>query len=225
MKTGVDASRMASLASRPGIDPRIWCVTAVITELGFDAEQGIFADIQYTHDGTIETAAISSPYATDGAGLYCPYEIGDIVLVIVPMGDPNYGPAIVGKAWRKGTKPPPEAGEGDTPVDEPVWRIKDGKTLHILTKNGVVEIKATGSGEIHLKSEVKVIVDSPSVLLGPAPGAPIARVGDIVAVSIPPMLVGPGSAAGSIIVSPPNPPGGPILAVGQITSGQAGVKA
>jgi hypothetical protein len=235
---------MSAMVSRPGIDPRIWCVPAVVTGLGFDAEEGVFADVQFVSDGTKETALLGTPYSVDGGGLYCPVEIGDIVYVMVPMGDPAFGCVIVSRGWRKGSRPPPEAGVGDEPSENLTWRIKDSKTLTIFTKDGEVNVKSTGSGtvsitsagavtvqsdatvtingtsKVDVKSASKVNVEAPAVTLGPLATAAVARLGDTVSVTVPtgiPVTVSTGTGVGTTTA--------PITATGTITSGQPAVKA
>lgn len=92
--------------------------------------------------------------------------------------------------------------------------------IKAATKDDATVIEMTTS-----KIEVKgptVHVNSPNVLLGEAPGAPVARVGDIVSVAVPAMIAG----IYPVIPLPPGLPtsAGGVLAMGQIISG-GGAKA
>ena len=242
MRRNIDVGSLSVAVSRPGIDPRIWLCYAEVTALGYDKDVGIFADIQL-QDGTYETALVGAPYTADEAGLFCPLAVGDSVLVAMAMGDPNHGPVIISQVWNKQQKPAPEMsltgdGKGDEPTQNVVWRIRQKNKLQIFTKDGALELTAEGSGGVTIKSTgtapitieaaSQVLVNAPEVLLGPAPGTGVARIGDMVQVIVPAMVVGPGAAAGSLILPAlpltPTLTGG-VPAIGQIVSGSTNVRA
>src|ERR1700690_3179162 len=99
VRTGVDTGRLAAAVSRPGIDPRIWVANATVMELGYDANNGLYADVQLQPSGDVETCMLGTPYARPNAGLWFPVSVGDRVLVCFPMGDPNQGPVIFARLW------------------------------------------------------------------------------------------------------------------------------
>lgn len=150
----LDAGRAAALLRRPGIDTRIWICEAVITELGFDPAEGVFADIRILPEDTPETARVGIPYAGNGFGAWFPLEIDDIVLVAIPMGDSNSGPVIIARIWNASDRPPSDCAgaqvEGGTaPTEDAVIRIKPGHALKLRTSGtGPVSIIAEGSGDV-----------------------------------------------------------------------------
>lgn len=199
----------------------------------------MFADITFLPDGDKETALIGSGYAGAGFGAYMPPTKGDVVLVAVPMGDPGYGPIIVARIWDQVNHPAPEFGDTSTPEDtdatpDPTIRVKDGSTYRFVMKNGAnlnlsvegagtVTIEAKGNAQVVIQGEAQVIVNSPDVRLGAAPGQRVARIGDLVAVSIPPMVV-VGFGPVVPLTGIPTPSGG-VSGSGQIISGASSVKA
>lgn len=78
-----------------------------------------------------------------------------------------------------------------------------------------IRLKATGSGKVVVTSESSIEVNAPEVRLGSAPGAKVATVGSVVAVSLPSLQAGPFP-----VVALPAP--SPFKAVGQIITGNAG---
>lgn len=119
MRRNIDVGRLAKAVQRPGVDPRVWCCLAVVQELGIDA-QGVFADVQVQPDGNVETCYVGTPFAGSvdgetGYGDWCPLEVGDTVLVAVPMGDTDSGPIIVTRVWNGGDPPPEQLREGEEP--------------------------------------------------------------------------------------------------------------
>ena len=136
-RTSIDAGRLAAAMQRPGIDPREWVTRARVMELGYDAENGLFADVQFLPGGEIETCLIGTGYAGNGFGAYAPLKIGDIVLVAIPQGDPGEGPVVFSRIWTAADKPPPELAQGDStgadePTAAPTFRLENGNTLRIV---------------------------------------------------------------------------------------------
>jgi len=157
-----DASALARMMARPGMDPRVWLTLAIVTRVVFDEEHGIFCDIQFQPGGEPETALLGAAYAGSGFGLYCPVQVDDIVLVAVPMGDPGNGPVIISRMWSAADRPSADFGSGETPSDDVVLRVRPGKKLRILTSesgdgveittegNGDIVIQATGEGKVYI---------------------------------------------------------------------------
>lgn len=159
-RRSVDAARLSNLVARPGIDPRVWLTFATVTELGYDADEGIFADVTYLPTGEQETAFVAASYAGDGFGFWGPLEVGDVVVVSVPNGDPNTGPVIIARLWRAADKPAPDfkaaqqQDGADVPTADVVLRVKAGQKLVIRTSggDGQVDIQAEGSAPVKLRS-------------------------------------------------------------------------
>jgi hypothetical protein len=152
----MDMGRLSALASRPGIDPRVWITLAVVKEVGFDADEGIFADVQFMPTGEIETAFLAGDYAGDGFGSFAPVMVDDWVLVAVPGGDPNMGPVIISRFWRASDKPhqdfkAEEQEDGhDVPTENVVLRVRPGKKYILRTSDtdGDIMVQAEGDGKI-----------------------------------------------------------------------------
>lgn len=153
--SGVDSSDMARMTARPGMDTRVWLTLAVITELSFDAEHGIFADVQFQPGGDPETALLGGPYAGGEFGMYCPVAVGDTVLVALPMGDPGNGPVIIARMWSAADKPSADFGAGEVPSENVVLRAAPSKKLLIRTSAGGGDIDLTieGDGNFNLTLE------------------------------------------------------------------------
>lgn len=167
-RTNVDMGRMANAVSRPGIDPRVWLTLAIVKDVGYDPDEGIFVDVQYQPNGDIETCLLGAPYAGAEFGFYFPVNVDDTVLVGIPMGDPNDGPILITRVWNAGDKPhsdfqDPE--DAEEPTMDAVLRIQPGRKLKIRTSddgdgvditvegNGDVLIQATGAGKVLLGGE------------------------------------------------------------------------
>lgn len=239
-RSSVDAARLSNLVARPGIDPRVWIMRAVVLDVAFDAEHGMFADVQYMN-GDKDTCLVGSGYAGNDYGTFVPPEINDIVLVAVPMGDPGEGPVMFARLWSGSERPPREFGDESTsePTDatkDPTTVVRPGRTLRVVARDGAnvrfevsgsgkVEIRATGQATVEVHAESAVIIDSPDVRLGKTPGQPVARVGDLVAITLPPMVVPiVGTAGITPVISAAVPPLPTLQAVGQIVSGAGSVK-
>lgn len=164
-RSSVDVGRLSAAAARPGIDPRVWLTLAVVDEIGFDPENGIFADITYQPDGTKETALIGAAYAGNEFGFYCPVEIGDTVLVAVAGGDPGNGPVIISRMWGGADKPSADfqsTSDAEDATQDMVLRVKPGQKFKLRTSgsndgvditvegDGDVVIQATGTGKVYL---------------------------------------------------------------------------
>lgn len=155
-----DMGRFAAMSKRPGVDPRIWLTWAVVTELGYDSDQGIFADVTFQPTGEQETVILGGPYAGDGFGFYLPVEVGDVVLIAVPNGDSNAGPYVVGRAWRGADKPSSDfkaeqpVDGSDVPSSNSVLRMRSGKKFLIRTSGdgGDLDFKVEGGGSFALEN-------------------------------------------------------------------------
>jgi hypothetical protein len=158
MRRRFDAGRFAKMAQRPGADPRVWVTQATVTKLGFDANEGIFADVQFMPSGEEETCRVGTDYAGNSFGKWNPLHEGDEVLVAVPMGDSNSGPVIIARMWSAADKPHPDfkaSAEQDgqpVPTNDVVVRVEAGQRLVVRTsgQGGDVDIRVEGSGAVNL---------------------------------------------------------------------------
>ena len=226
--TKIDAQRLAALASRPGIDPRMWislCVVdKVVTEAagqGQGGSGGVFVDVfvmttaTTDDDGNVvaqkETVRLAPAYAGNGFGLYFPPRQGDEVLVAWADGDPDHGGLLIGRAW-SASDPPPQLA-----VNNP------DDALLIVEKDCNLRIVTQGQGN------AVIAVDKGKVLLGSETGtSPVARKGDPVDGGT--LYFQGGSGGATLAWTPPGyvgvvPPGTPItLQSGKISDGSGNVE-
>lgn len=154
-RPSIDLGRLSAAAQRPGIDPRVWITLALVKEVGFDAEQGIFVDVQLQPSGELETCFLGAAYAGAEFGMYAPVQVDDMVLVAVPSGDPNHGPVIISRMWDAGDKPHADMnGTGGAASDNMVLRLKSGAKLLIRTSGdgGEVDIQVEGGANLLLRA-------------------------------------------------------------------------
>lgn len=238
VRSSMDVGRLAAAVQRPGIDPRVWITYAVVKDIAFDPEHGVFADVQVVPEGDIETCLVGSDYAGSGFGDYDPLHVGDLVLVAISHGDPGTGPVIIKRVFSASAKPPTEfkSTTGSDPTDatnDRVIVVEPNTTLRVIAKQGAnvsfevqdggaVNITAKGDSTVNVKAEKAVVVDAPDVRLGDTPSQEVARRGDIIIG--PGLVVGPGLAAGSPVLPVPSSAVNPPI-VGQIVSGATSVKA
>lgn len=98
------------------------------------------------------------------------------------------------------------------------WHKADGS---IVSTNYKGRVTLSPDGTLTIDSDVAIVLSATDVRLGTLAGQAVARVGDLVAVTVPPL-----SAAGlPVSIVPSSPPALPIAASGQIISGSTEVKA
>lgn len=180
-RRNIDPGRLASLVSRPGIDPRVHLTLAIVDRVVVDPEQGVFVDITYLMHEDADTAMLGVPYAGGGFGFYVPVQVDDTVLVAIPEGDTDAGPVIISRMWTGGDKPfeemkgteltGQEAGQFQA-AEKVILKCKPGTPCEILVSEGAeVTIRVTGSGNAN------VIVDSGKVFLAATTGTEPATKG------------------------------------------------
>lgn len=187
-RRGLNMNAMAAAMRGPNADTRVWLTLARITDLAFDPDHGVFADVVFLPDGTEETARVSVPYAGGGWGAYWPLRVDDVVLVGLPNGLPDAGPIVIARMWDAADKPPAElAGENDpntntpNPDEGPYLRVQPDKTVRVRTSgtgginlivegDGPVSIEARGSGKITVKqsgsADIEILVSTGKVNIG-----------------------------------------------------------
>jgi len=161
----VDTNRLAEAISRPGLDPRMWVYLAVVREMHYDAEHGIFADVTVIPEGDIETCQVGALYSGADFGMSGGLEAGDLVVVVVPQGDPGHGPIIISKLWTASDPPPPEMAV----LDNATVVVKAGTTLNVVCREGATVNLVAEEGSITLNSpDVRLGGDAPaqSAILG-----------------------------------------------------------
>lgn len=138
MRTTIDTGSMGRGVSYPGIDPRLWVSLAVVTELGVDPANGVYADVQLIPSGDQQTCRIGSSYTGPGYGAWLPLAQNDLVVVLFPRGDAAEGPVIVARLWSGSDPPPPElaTANGDDPPTQPVIVVGEGQTVRVICRPG-----------------------------------------------------------------------------------------
>lgn len=154
MRTTPDTASMGRGVSYPGIDPRLWISLAVVTELGVDPANGVYADVQLIPSGDLQTCRVGIAYGGPGYGAWFPLAKDDLVVVLFPRGDPAEGPVITSRLW-SGSDPPPRelaTANGDDPPTQPVIVVGEGQTVRIVCRPGAT---------------VEVVGDSPASAADP----------------------------------------------------------
>lgn len=197
-RSTIDAGRLAALARRPE-DTAIWASLAIVTELGYDAEVGMFADVKLLPDGEPETCVIGSAYVGDLFGSFMPLKKDDVVLVIFPRGDPGEGPVLVCRINNTQLRPPAAFAENDDessdePTTGPTLVVEPGQKVRIIGNQGTevrvelsggcsFEVEATEGSTVRLASDVSTTLNAPLMKLGDEATLGIARLTDPVAAS------------------------------------------
>jgi len=196
IRKNLDMRRSTASVSAPGIDPRIWFTCAEVIALGHDEAGDMLADIRYKPDGKNETAKVGSCYVDDEGGDWCPLDVGDNVLVAVPMGEESWGPVIVCRTWNQSKRPAADFGDGDEPTKDRVIRMGKGRKLRIRSSGsggdvdiqaegfGNVTLNTTGGGSTKVTSDNVAQINAPQTILGEG-GAAVITVGGIGKVTLP----------------------------------------
>jgi hypothetical protein len=219
----------------------VWLAFAVVEDVAYDADHGMFADIKLLPEGDTATALVGGDYAGDGFGEFVKPGIGHIVLVAMTSGDAGFGPVIIKRVFTGSEKPPPEfkntsGADAMDATEDPTIVVEPGKTLRVVVRDGAhvsfdvsgdsdFNIKATGNAKVNIEAESTVTVKSPDVKLGTAPGSQVARVGDLTGGVLPPLMVTVGAASFPVIPLTGLPTPVPITVVTTIMSGQPEVTA
>ena len=227
IRTGIDIGRLKGALRSPGMDTRMQSAIAEVVDVGYDADFGMFADVKVQPDLHTETCLVGSDFAGNDCGDWNPLKEGDIVGVLIPMGDPGYGPILFTRVWSASAKPPAEFHEegAEDPTEPATDRIvvyskgqkprlvaRDGATVSIeMSGGGDLTISCINGSNLNLTGDDTATINFPIVILGEG-GAGIARIGDMVAISLPPLV------AGVYPVTSVKPTGPTITAIGQIVS-------
>lgn len=137
----IDPTRLGQAASRPGIDPRVWVCFGRVTDAVWDADSGGLVSVDIVGgplDGTKDVVCSVAPsFAGSGAIASSPIQRGAVVVVVVPEGDVNVDPQVVGFAVGPDVAPPA------TVADQPMADLFGSS--HVLgdpEHEGNVELKA-----------------------------------------------------------------------------------
>lgn len=174
-----DPARLASLISRPGIDPRVHLTLAYVEAVRVDPDYGVLADIIMLPAEEPETAIVGTTYAGNGFGQYCPIKEDDIVLVAVPDGDFDAGPVIIARMWNEQDKPPAEIKGEPNSEDSGMYdqakkvflRAEPGTEFSVVVSEGAtINLTVEGSGNLNITTasgNVSVKTDSGNINLAP----------------------------------------------------------
>jgi len=98
-----------------------------------------------------ETARLVAPYNGSGYGLHLPVLVDDEVLVLAPMGEPDYGLIALPTSWDEADPPPQDV--VDNPTDVVLVVKKDTSIRIVLEGSGNAVIEPRGSGIVKLGGE------------------------------------------------------------------------
>lgn len=127
--TALDTNRIRQAISGPGADTRTWIALGRVDSdpdaVRWDPVLGWLADVTFTGgpldgDGP-NVCRVASPIARAGSSEQRPLEGGELVVVLLPDGDANVEPTILG-ALHSLEAPVPSTVNG-TPVDEAYARL------------------------------------------------------------------------------------------------------
>ncbi len=153
----VDTNRIGEALKKAGIDPRSHVSIGIIAHdynflqnefLADDNDiikdkYGIYANVILTPELTPVFCKIAPAYAGAFGGLYYPYHLLDTVLVVVPDGNLNNYPAIIGHYYT-GTETLPDQ------IDlKNMWLVlEDGANANIITLGGDANIDINGKVDV-----------------------------------------------------------------------------
>jgi hypothetical protein len=142
---GIDIQRISMAVERPGIDPRVWCSLAIVTDFHVDPDVGPLADVELIPDETPHTARLGTLYSGNGFGFYAPVEVDDEVLVVAPSGHPDNGLVIVARMHSASDPPPAQA--SSNPSDVLLHVEADNDLRIVVTGDGTVRIGSPSAAE------------------------------------------------------------------------------
>ena len=194
----IDVTRLAQAVQRPGADPRAWVAFGAVEEIVFDPESGITVGVTFRGgplDGEGPIAcALAAPFARALAIGAKPFAVGDQAVVILPDGDPNTFPIIVGFFPLQLQVPPLTA--AGLPLTQSV--LEGNHVLADPTKGAIWDVASFQ-------------VFAPQVKLGPAPAPTQSYVrGQDLIAALGDLATALNSYATALV--PPGPPVTPVTA-------------
>ena len=146
-----DVAMIGEALKRPGMDTRVWSEQAVVERIVVDAEHGVLVDVVCLSTGLAETAKLFAAYNGARYGLHLPVLVDDEVLVLAPMGEPDFGLIAFPPRWDAADPPPLEI--VDHPEDVVLVVREDTNLRIVLTGDGNAIVDARGSGKVFLGAE------------------------------------------------------------------------
>lgn len=149
----VDIGKLSSAVSRPGIDPRCWVTLAQVTDVGYDANEGFFVDVEFMPSGEQQCCLLGSHYAGENYGQAALPQVDDVVVVVIPNGDQGAGPVVIARLWNAADKPPSDGSSGTDPTTDYLLRIRESTSFKLYASGtGGVLIDTAGDGDIRLQA-------------------------------------------------------------------------
>ena len=149
-------NNLASVMSRPGIDPRRWIVEARVQEVFYDSRNGYFAHLELLPFGEEIVGVFASQYAGARFGEWFPAEPDDVVVVAVTEGDPSARCYIIARCWNASDKPPTDGSDADseTATTDVLLRVKPGASYRVRVSGaGGVSVIAEGDGDVVIAAD------------------------------------------------------------------------
>lgn len=190
-------ARFSMALARPGMDTRLQSSLAFAKGESFvDEKSGVFVDVMLAPSGEQVTARVAPDYAGKGFGFYAPVHVDDELLVVLPNGEQAEGAVVVRRLWSQADPPPTDAVADPTEV------------MLVVEKDRNLRLRVSGTGVVEVNSEAKVIVTSPTILLGSKDSAEPVPLGNVLADALNKLVADPNgilSNAAGAFMSPMGP--------------------
>jgi len=204
IRTRFDAGRLREVVSAPGIDQRSWVFLARVDDdpdaIRWETDYGWIADVTITGsqldgEGPIP-CRVSFSYAGDGVARSEPIQRGVQVVVVMPEGDANGTPVIVGILSTPDLPPPSSVNEESVDeafaeathflrtthnVDEEIgqtWRVKAEASTRLLAptvylaEDNAAQAFVRGNDQLSALGTLLDALDDFATALATPPGAP-----------------------------------------------------
>lgn len=141
----LDTNRLSQAASRPGADPRTWVAIGKIEEIGL-GDQGLVVALRIIEGPLakeIVPCEVASSLASSSTFTSAPFQVGDIAVCVIPQGDANVMPIVIGFLHAPSRLPP---------------KTVNGETLSASLLRAAFVIAASQRAEVSL-AELRVTAD------------------------------------------------------------------
>lgn len=190
----VDVERVAEAVSRPGIDPRTWVTlgrtSADLSASDYDLDLGWTVDVELqgggTHGNVVSCRMASGWPGVAGYGEFRPPGQDEEVVVVLPGGDPEEDPIVLGVVTsRSGADAPTTVAGRDidpTAETQPGGPVGPGDCEFVKSPYSRVE---EHEGERHIRARwvtIEATEGAGAIKLGTDPTHPPARADELITV-------------------------------------------
>lgn len=160
----LNTGRIREATKGPGSDTRVWAAVARVDDdpdaRRWDPVLGWLVDVTFQggpldQEGPVPCRVAASYAARNGRGRSEPPELGAVVAVLLPEGNPNAEPIILGALYAEDA-PAPDQSEADAEArhllrTEHGVRIEAGGTVHLL--GPLVELAEASAGQSFVRGD------------------------------------------------------------------------